>query len=267
LSECVFLKIGGSIITDKSTSMTFAEDVAVRLGGEIRRAREASDFRLIIGHGAGSFGHFAAAKFATHQGLAGGGGWEGFAQTRMAVMQLNLLLLQAWRKAGFFPMPVSPASCAFRDNDGAVQFNCDALQAMLDAGQTPMVFGDAICDRRQGFCIAGTEDVFGAIARKIRPTRIILACNVDGVFEEDPLVNAKAARIAVINDSNADRICGKSCAADARDVTGRMAGKIQRLRELARRVSVQEIRIISGLKPGAVYEALLGKYAGGTVIK
>jgi len=50
------------------------------------------------------------------------------------------------------------------------------------------------------------------------------------------------------------------------DVTGGMAGKVRRLLALARTASSGEIRIISGLVPGAVRMALLGEYDAGTLI-
>jgi isopentenyl phosphate kinase len=71
LSELVLLKLGGSVITDKTRPFTARLDVIERLAAEIKNALtdRGDDLRLIIGHGAGSFGHEAAAKM-THKGAA-----------------------------------------------------------------------------------------------------------------------------------------------------------------------------------------------------
>ena len=175
-----------------------------------------------------------------------------------------------------------------------------------------MVFGDAVLDRQLGFSIASTEDVFAALVEGMRrcfgagaaekaaglegdrhppaggqtaaekgasPQRMVLACDVDGVFTRDPARHPDAQRIAVVHAANEQEVLaaekGTGALGDERppqeepvpDVTGRMAGKIRRLRGLAAQMPGAEIRIISGLIPGAVRDALLGTYAGGTIVK
>ena len=67
----IFLKLGGSLITDKARPETPRLDVLRRLVNEIAEARQAAPtLRLLIGHGSGSFGHAAAARHATHLGAS-----------------------------------------------------------------------------------------------------------------------------------------------------------------------------------------------------
>ena len=55
--ELVLLKLGGSLMTDKSRRGSFRADVVRRLGREIRRTLERRpNLRLLIGHGAGAIG-------------------------------------------------------------------------------------------------------------------------------------------------------------------------------------------------------------------
>ena len=62
----IFLKLGGSLITDKTAVSTIRPPIVHRLAGEIAAARAQNpDLRLMLGHGAGSFGHVAAAKHNT----------------------------------------------------------------------------------------------------------------------------------------------------------------------------------------------------------
>ncbi len=54
----VFLKFGGSLITDKQRPRAPRPEVLERLAGEIGRAlKKRRDIRLVLGNGAGSFGH------------------------------------------------------------------------------------------------------------------------------------------------------------------------------------------------------------------
>jgi len=63
MSELVLLKLGGSLITEKNQANTAKHDLIQRLANEIKSALDArgDDLQLIIGHGAGSFGHIQAA--------------------------------------------------------------------------------------------------------------------------------------------------------------------------------------------------------------
>ena len=65
-----FLKLGGSLITDKRTAQAFRADIASRVAFEIAQALEIAPQPLIIGHGSGSFGHFPAHAHGTIRGVS-----------------------------------------------------------------------------------------------------------------------------------------------------------------------------------------------------
>ncbi|MFN2221590.1 MAG: hypothetical protein ACK2UH_03495, partial [Candidatus Promineifilaceae bacterium] len=68
--EVVFLKLGGSLLTDKTAVEALRVDVLRRLAAEIKEAFERhGDLKLVLGHGSGSFGHVAAARFDTRSGV------------------------------------------------------------------------------------------------------------------------------------------------------------------------------------------------------
>ncbi|MFN3762874.1 MAG: hypothetical protein ACK4WK_06715, partial [Anaerolineae bacterium] len=80
MTERVFLKLGGSLITDKSSPYTPRPEVIRRLAEEVREALEARpDLELVVGHGSGSFGHAAAAPYGTRQGVRTPREWRGYA--------------------------------------------------------------------------------------------------------------------------------------------------------------------------------------------
>ncbi|MEE9188865.1 MAG: hypothetical protein V3U36_05795, partial [Anaerolineales bacterium] len=74
------LKLGGSLITDKSRPRTLRLETLVRLADEIASAlQQRPSLRLIIGHGAGSYGHVSAKQHGTRQGVHTPNQWRGFA--------------------------------------------------------------------------------------------------------------------------------------------------------------------------------------------
>jgi isopentenyl phosphate kinase len=57
MSKLHFLKLGGSLITDKNEAHTHRPDVLARLGREIAAALEQDpSIKVVLGHGSGSFG-------------------------------------------------------------------------------------------------------------------------------------------------------------------------------------------------------------------
>ncbi len=61
-----FLKLGGSLITDKDSPHTARPEILRRLADEIVAARQSNPaMQLLIGHGSGSFGHMPAKKYGT----------------------------------------------------------------------------------------------------------------------------------------------------------------------------------------------------------
>ena len=55
----IIIKLGGSIITDKTDYRKFNKDVVARLCKEIKESGQ----KVIIVHGAGSFGHIISKRF------------------------------------------------------------------------------------------------------------------------------------------------------------------------------------------------------------
>jgi isopentenyl phosphate kinase len=77
LAELVFVKLGGSLITDKHKEATARMDVIGRLAVEIQRALQARpDLSLVLGHGSGSFGHVVAERYQVQSGCSA---WRGYA--------------------------------------------------------------------------------------------------------------------------------------------------------------------------------------------
>ena len=60
----IILKIGGSILTNKDSTVSEVDNVSLkRIASEIKASLDISPKQLIIVHGAGSFGHPPAKKY------------------------------------------------------------------------------------------------------------------------------------------------------------------------------------------------------------
>lgn len=57
MPDVAFVKLGGSVITDKTNENKVNSAVIEQLSDEISEAYQTSTSQLVIGHGAGSYGH------------------------------------------------------------------------------------------------------------------------------------------------------------------------------------------------------------------
>ncbi len=254
----VFVKLGGSLITEKTLEATPRLDVIHRLAREVRDALDDSPgMRLILGHGSGSFGHFAARRYGVHTGIRDPEGWPGMAETSAAAARLNRLVVDACLAAGVPVISFQPSASAVCEAGALTWMEVRPIEAALAHGLVPLVYGDVAFDTEQGTAIASTEDIFFYLASRIAPSRILVAGEVDGIYEEDPLKNPQSRRFPVITPSTCEGILTSLGGSRGTDVTGGMLGKVMKLLPLVQEHPDLTIHVFSGLIPGRLTEALL----------
>ncbi len=112
----VFVKLGGSLITDKTKPYTARPEVIARVATELHRARMKGGLALLVGHGGGSFPHVSAAQYRIHKGASDARGWEGFARVQADAARLNRMVVDALLEAGEPAVALQPSvACHARD--------------------------------------------------------------------------------------------------------------------------------------------------------
>ena len=269
MSELVLLKLGGSVITDKTRPFTARLEVIQRLAQEIKNALEdrGDDLRLIIGHGAGSFGHEVAAKYQTHQGAIRPDSWLGFAEVAAAAAELNQLVMSALRQAGVPAMRFQPSASTRTRGEQLMYFETFPLKEVLQHGLVPVVYGDVSVDANQGMSIVSTEKLFDNLARELAPARIVLCGQVDGVYEADPLSNPGARLFDTIDSSNWPQVEARLGGSHGVDVTGGMFSKVREMYHLTLAMPPMQAMIMSAEEPGHLEAVLKGQMVDfGTLI-
>lgn len=269
LSELILLKLGGSVITDKTQPFTARLEVIERLAGEIKNALDerGDDLRLIIGHGAGSFGHEVAAKYQTHRGANRPDSWLGFAEVAAAAAGLNNLVMSALRQAGVPAMKFQPSASTRSRGEQLMYFETFPIKEVLQHGLTPVVYGDVSVDANQGMSIVSTEKLFDNLARELSPDRIVLCGQVDGVYDSDPLANPAARRFDAIDSSNWAEVEARLGGSHGVDVTGGMFSKVREMYHLTLAMPPMQAMIMSAETPGHLEAVLKGQMVDfGTLI-
>jgi isopentenyl phosphate kinase len=256
----ILLKLGGSLITEKTRPHTHIPPILDRLANEIAAARERDpEFRLVIGHGSGSFGHIPASKHRTRQGVRSAAEWQGFAEVWREARALNEIVIQALAQAGLPVIAFPPSACILAQDGQVLDWDLRPFRAALEAGLIPVVNGDTVFDTGRGGTILSTEDVFLYLARQIPTSRILLAGSEDGVWQDFP---GRNNLIPHITPRDFSKMAVALQGSFAVDVTGGMLAKVESMLALAAEIPGLEVLIFSGLQPGAVREALLGDSPG-----
>jgi isopentenyl phosphate kinase len=269
-SPCVFLKLGGALITEKAHRETVRRDVLDRLAREIASWPGTAQGRLIVAHGSGSFAHAAVTATGFLDDPADP---LRLARVAAAARRLDDVVIDAMLAAGLPAIAVPGSLLARCDRGNVVGVRGEIVTALREASCLPVVYGDAAPDRTQGGAIASTEPLLVHLARDMRPQRIVLATDVDGVYESDPRAPehvTTAEPIALITPASASAILSElgTHQPGATDVSGGMAAKVAWMVALVAAQPQVEVRILSGLRPGAVASALAGDpAAGGTMIR
>jgi isopentenyl phosphate kinase len=266
--QLIILKLGGSLITDKSKAFTAREKVIARLGREIKSAlrviaEEKTSTKIVIGHGSGSFGHTMAAKYRTQEGIINSKSIPGFPLVSDVAIEINRIVTKNFLKVGLRAVSFSPMS--FILTSGQKVKNCflfPIIQA-LNLGFIPVIYGDVIFDQKQGFCIFSGEKTLNLLAKNLRnkfkKIRIIYLGETDGVYDKK---GKTITKITLKSFNKFEKMIGGS---HSTDVTGGMLHKVNESLEMASRYNIDSI-IISGLVHGNLKEVLLGKLISGTTI-
>jgi len=262
-SNLQFLKLGGSLITDKDQPQKAHLDIIEGIAGEIKSAiNQPNSSRLIVGHGSGSFGHIPAKEHKTRDGVSSPEEWRGFVDVWRQAYALNRIVVDAFIKAGLPAITFPPSACVLTQNHQVLSWNIEPLQKSLKAGLLPVVYGDVVFDQTIGGTILSTEELFGYLAKTLLPSRVLLAGLEPGVWLDFPDCTEI---IKEITPHNWDAIKARIGGSASIDVTGGMYSKVFQSYQLAQDIPNLEVMIFSGQEPGIVERALLG-YRFGTLI-
>ncbi|MEQ8677948.1 MAG: isopentenyl phosphate kinase [Aggregatilineales bacterium] len=247
------LKLGGSLVTDKTVEASFRADTVRRVAREIKRAFEQSgvNHQLIIGHGSGSFGHFAAKKYGTANGVHSAEDWHGFAEVAFIASKLNALILDDFLSEGL-PIVRFQPSASVRSHDAKIiHMETDAIQFALQKGLIPLVYGDVAFDDVLGGTITSTETIFTYLTTHLPVQRIILLGEVEGVFDLD------GNTIPRITPDNFDEIKVALGGSSGTDVTGGMITKVTDMLTLAQLKPNLTVQILNGTTHDLLFTALI----------
>ena len=270
MDELVFLKLGGSLITEKTQRYASRPDRLLALAREIGATlADAKQLRLVLGHGSGSFGHFAfvehlnPSRVSAFQAMRGRGRMPtiGEAWPRFGTGLRSSIGMWSMRctRPEFLRSPWPPSAAATATGGDISRWEIGPLRAALNSGVLPVIFGDIVFDPVLGGKVLSTEVLMWHLAQQLKPARILLAGLEEAVWADFP---TRSTPIPRITPASFGAVADKIGASHGPDVTGGMKSKVEEMLALVQAVPGLTVQIFSGEKPGNLRRALAGEVLG-----
>ncbi len=158
--DIVILKLGGSLLTDKSTPYKLREKVLKAVAVEIKECIELELIKsLVIVHGVGSFGHPPVLKYNLHKGFRNKNQLVSMSKTQQIVNEFRKTIASTFLKEGV-PINLMHASSMVVGNKMVIidhAFN--SLKGFLSLGMVPLIGGDMMYDKSMGFSVCRGDQI------------------------------------------------------------------------------------------------------------
>lgn len=248
----VIVKLGGSVITRKREVEKLRPKVLARLAREVAAVR---DRRVVLLHGAGSFGHPGAKRFGLAlppaEGTEGRERARGAAIVASEVRRLHLAVLRELVRAGASPFSV-PMSTHARNRAGAlVHLDASPVTAALEGGFLPVSFGDVVPDESWGSSILSADTIALSLVPAVGAERVVFVSDIEGILEGPP-----GRKRPVVREVTESTIAALRPPSGRTDVTGGIRAKATAMLAIA--AAGADAGLISGLSDGAVARAIRG---------
>ena len=262
----IILKLGGSVITRKdSLTPTLDSNNLTRIAREIS---DSSHNKLIVVHGAGSYGHPYAKEYAIGSEIKSTQELTrkkmGFSKTQNSVKNLNALVCQHLLEQEIPTVSIQPSSFIKTQNKRIISADLDLISKYLDLGFVPVLYGDVVLDMdtKIKMAVLSGDQIIKYLAENLKPEKVILGSDVDGIYNKDPKKHPDAHLIKVVT-SHED--LESTDTTQTVDVTGGMGGKLGELLEIAK-IGI-ESEIINANHDNNIKRALNGEKGIGTLIR
>jgi len=251
--ETLAVKFGGSVITRKKETSALRPKVLSRLAVELHDGWEKGGRPpLVVIHGAGSFGHPWAKKWALNRPPPSprNGRGRGAAITGYHVRTLHVEVLRALLDAGLPAQSIPPASIAMNEKGEFASLEIKPFQEALSRGTVPVTCGDVVPDTSWEFSILSGDTIMLELSRKLPIKRAVFVSDVDGFLEPDDMRKV----IPRVTEESLSRLKADS---KTPDVTGGIVGKAAKMVEMGA-IGVHA-GLINGLRVGRLERAAGGE--------
>ncbi|MGH7342344.1 MAG: isopentenyl phosphate kinase, partial [Candidatus Rokuibacteriota bacterium] len=212
-----------------------------RLAGELA-AREG---KMVVVHGAGSFGHFKVHKYGIKDGRIPPDKIEIVTEIHRDLHLLGGYVLDALAGAGINAV-LLPGHTVARVGDDGLELRGDLFAGFVGMGTVPVTNGDVVLNGSKRFAVCSGDLLMVELARQLKPDKAVFVTRADGIVAGGKL------REEISPDEEIDDLGARGA-----DVTGSMEGKWSAAREIAR--SGIPVHFVSGEVQGRLAGVMRGE--------
>lgn len=249
------IKLGGSLITDKSKPYTLREEQLKQITKEIAEVLGP----CVIVHGVGSFGHVPVIQRKLYEGFKDVKQLPDLSKTMMEVFQLRMAVTEALSEAGLAPVIFLPSNIFFMTEGEITGHFSGGLRQYLDLGMTLLIGGDMCADSHRGFSVCSGDKVVQLLSRLLSPRDVIFATDVAGIYTADPKLDPKAELIPRISLDRIEEYEKIANQAATPDITKGMRGKLDEIKRFEPILKAgAEVAILGMTEPGVLRQYMDG---------
>jgi len=235
--KLLFIKLGGSILTDKTVEKSVNYDVLHSLVSQIKQIlEERPDLQLVIGHGQGSFAHFPVKKYRIHEGFVDPEAKFGCAVSLDVVAQLNRIIITEMLKQKLPAVSLFPSQICTAHDGAPKSSYLDTIEEYLRLDLIPVMTGDVIIDAKKGSTIWSADFLLPYFAQQLKAKgweieSLIHVTKTPGVYQDiNDLTRGIFSEITPRSFGEMVQAIGS---AGGSDVTGGMLSKVKEALVLA----------------------------------
>lgn len=253
------LKLGGSLITDKSKPYKLRTKVLNSVSTEIKNCIEEHLIdRLVVVHGVGSYGHPPVIQYKLYKGFIDSTQLLPMSMTQKKVNELREAVTVSLQKQELPVNLLHVSSMSVASQGQLTSIQLDPVMGFLKIGMVPLLGGDLVYDLKMGFSVCSGDQVAVLLARELKATDLIFATDVSGIYNKEPKTNPDAKLIPEIKLSQMDSML--ALASETGDASGAMKGKILSIKSLGEAINNGlNVGIISMMKSGSLKNFLRGE--------
>jgi len=229
MDQLTILKLGGSAITDKAREFTPDIPAIQHIDDQLRDY----DLSLILVHGGGSYAHPLVTRSGLGRGLRDRSQLRSISETEFYLNQLTRIICASLLLRNGLPVPFHPMSFVTFDKGKVKKIILDPIRNALRVGLTPLLHGDLVFDESQGIGVLSGDRLASLIGLRLGASRVLLGCDVDGVYSQNPKTFPRATLIPEVTSKNF-RLVLDASRSPSEDATGGMGEKVRQALLLAK---------------------------------
>jgi len=259
--DLIVLKLGGSLLTDKSTPYKLREKVIKAVAAEIKECIDLGLIKsLVIVHGVGSFGHPPVLKYNLHKGFRNKDQLISMSKTQQIVNELRKAIAITFIEEKVPINLMHASSMIVGDKMMIVDHAFTSLEGFLSLGMIPLIGGDMMYDNSMGFSVGSGDQLAVVLSRVLHAKKLLFATDVSGVFDKDPKLEEHAQLLKEININEIEQLFSNQNETAKTDASGKMRGKIISLVSIKDQIQEGlEVVIFSMNKKGVLKSYLEGQ--------